>query len=118
MREMVCIVCPVGCALTVEQNGEKISVRGNACPKGAAFAREEVLDPKRTLTTTVRVAGGKTPLTSVRSTSPVKKGEMRELVRQLNGITLTAPVAIGQVILAGAGENRAAIVATRRVDKA
>lgn len=118
MGELVCIVCPVGCALTVEQAGEEITVGGNACSKGAAFAREEVLDPRRTLTTTVRVAEGKTPLTSVRSTAPVKKGEMRALVRQLRGITLIAPVQMGQPVLTDAGENRVAIVATRRVEKA
>ena len=58
-RELTCIGCPMGCALTVElDGGAVVSVRGNTCPRGDAYARKEVTAPTRIVTTTVRVTGG------------------------------------------------------------
>ena len=62
-RKMTCVVCPLGCDITVSTNGGKITdITGNACKRGEAYARTEMTDPRRTLTTTVRVIGGRCPV--------------------------------------------------------
>jgi CxxC motif-containing protein len=58
-RVMNCIMCPMGCELTVTLDGGKfVSVTGNTCPRGAKYAQDEVTAPKRMLTSTVRIKGG------------------------------------------------------------
>ena len=61
-RELICIGCPMGCPIVVKmEDGKVTSVTGNTCPRGEAYARKEVTDPTRIVTTTVRVADGKVP---------------------------------------------------------
>ena len=52
-KEMICIVCPVGCHISV--NTETYEVRGNACPRGAVYGKEELTAPKRVVTSTVKI---------------------------------------------------------------
>ena len=61
-RELICIGCPMGCPLTVTlDGGAVVTVQGNTCPRGDAYARREVTAPTRIVTTTVRVTGGTLP---------------------------------------------------------
>ena len=98
--ELTCIVCPVGCALRVEQNeeGEVVSVSGNTCPRGAAYGKDEVLHPVRTLTTTVRVSNGER-LLPVKTDRPIPKEKLFEAMEKVNSLSVTAPVKIGDVLL-------------------
>jgi CxxC motif-containing protein len=99
----------------IEDNGE-IKVENNRCKQGAGFALKEIADPERTLTTTVRVQNGMLPLVSVRGDRPVKKDELKNLVRYIDMVKITAPVTSGQVILSDAGKNRVNIIATRNIE--
>jgi CxxC motif-containing protein len=72
-------------------------------------------DPERVLTSTVKVEGGEWPLVSVRSLAGVRKDELRTLIALLDGITLSAPVRLGDIVLKGAGRNKVDIIATRSV---
>ena len=68
-RTFTCIVCPNGCEVEAEYSGTQVlSISGNLCPKGAAYVTQELVDPRRTIATSVRVEGGELPLTSVRLT--------------------------------------------------
>ena len=98
--ELTCIVCPVGCALRVEQTdgGEVVSVAGNTCPRGAAYGKDEVLHPVRTLTTTVRVRGAER-LLPVKTDRPIPKEKLFEAMKQVNALLIDAPVKIGDVLL-------------------
>lgn len=114
--EMICTVCPTGCALTVTvENGEVVKVVGNACKRGIPHAKAEATHPVRTLTTTVRLCGADRPLLPVRSNRPVPKPLLREMVRVLNGVTVSAPVEEGSIILADILGTGADIVASRPV---
>ena len=45
-RDLTCIGCPLGCQITVTmENGEVTDVKGNTCPRGDKYAREEVTNP-------------------------------------------------------------------------
>lgn len=113
-KVMNCIMCPMGCELTVSmENGKFVSVTGNSCPRGAKYAETEVTDPRRMLTTTVRIKGGLLPLLPVVSADVLPKGKIAECVAYLRNVTVKAPVKAGDVIvpdILGLGVN---IVASR-----
>lgn len=98
--ELTCIVCPVGCALRVEQtdNGEVVSISGNTCPRGAIYGKDEVLHPVRTLTTTVRVSNGE-KLLPVKTDRPIPKEKLFAAMEKINALSVLAPVKIGDVLL-------------------
>ena len=98
-REMVCVSCPMGCAITVEldDNNEVISVTGNTCPRGDKYARQECTHPERMLTSTVKVEGGRLPVVPVKSASPIPKEMLIDAKKEVNNVTLKAPVTFGDV---------------------
>ncbi|MFN3346645.1 MAG: DUF1667 domain-containing protein [Candidatus Bipolaricaulaceae bacterium] len=98
--------------------GGAIRVEGNRCPRGEAYAREEITDPKRVLSTSVKVVGGDYPLVSVRTDRPIPKRLIPEAMRQIRGLVVTAPVQIGQVLVANFLGTDANLIATRSVQKA
>ena len=112
MKELICIVCPQGCHLKVdEENG--FTVTGNSCPRGAEYGKLELTRPTPVVTSTVRCGGGLYPRCPVKTDRPIPKGQMLEVMAALEGVTLTAPVRVGDVVIeniCGAGAN---IVATR-----
>jgi CxxC motif-containing protein len=116
-RNMVCFICPNSCLLSVREDGDGIRVENNRCPRGTEFAEKELRDPERTLTTTIRINNGTVPLASVRSAAPVKKKELKSLVKYFDGVTIDAPVSGGQVLFSAVGENGVNIIATRPVGK-
>ena len=98
-REMVCVSCPMGCDITVEldDNNEVISVTGNTCPRGDKYARQECTHPERMLTSTVKVEGGRLPVVPVKSASPIPKEMLFDAMKEVNKVTLKAPVTFGDV---------------------
>lgn len=97
-RKLTCIVCPLGCQLTVELNGrEVVKVEGNTCPRGAEYARNECTNPQRTVTSTVRTEDG--GLVSVKTDRPIPKEKMAECMALINKAVAKLPVSIGDVIL-------------------
>ena len=113
---LICIGCPLGCPLTVEMEGKEVkNVTGNTCPRGVAYAKKELTNPTRIVTSTVRVAGGKLAMVSVKTQSDIPKDKIFDCVKALKDVELTAPVKIGDVVLenvAGTGVN---VIATKNV---
>lgn len=89
----------MGCAITVEldDNNEVISVTGNTCPRGDKYARQECTHPERMLTSTVKVEGGRLPVVPVKSASPIPKEMLFDAMKEVNKVTLKAPVTFGDV---------------------
>ena len=115
-RELTCIGCPMGCALTVElENGAVTAVHGNTCPRGDAYARKEVTAPTRIVTTTVRVTGGTLAAVSCKTRSDIPKEKIFDVVRALKSVVVPAPVHIGQVLLPDAAGTGVDVVATKDV---
>ena len=113
---LMCIGCPLGCPLTVEMEGNEVkSVAGNTCPRGDAYARKELTNPTRIVTSTVRVAGGRLAMVSVKTESDIPKSKIFDCVKALQDVEVKAPVKIGDVIVenvAGTGVN---VIATKNV---
>ena len=115
-KELICIGCPLGCNLTVEMDGgQVVCVTGNTCKRGDAYARKELTDPRRIVTSTVPVAGGNLPVVSVKTASDIPKGKIRECLCALKGVTLTAPVQIGDVIVENVADTGVDVIATKSI---
>lgn len=115
-RELTCIGCPLGCAVTVTMDGETVvSVAGNTCPKGDAYARKEMTDPTRIVTSTVRVKDGASPTVNVKTASDIPKGKIFECIDAIRTVTVAAPVKIGDVILTDVAGTGVDIVAAGNV---
>ena len=113
-RELICIGCPMGCPLTVElEGGEILSITGHTCRRGEVYARKEVTNPTRIVTSTVDVEGGKVERVSVKTKEDIPKEKIFQCVKALKGVTVKAPVHIGDVIVANVADTGVDIVATR-----
>ena len=112
-KSLVCVSCPLGCPIEVEiENGEVISVTGNTCKRGDAYARTEVTHPVRSLTSTVKLVGGVHPIVPVKTSAPVPKEKLAECMKAINAASIKAPVKIGDVIIENILGTGANIVAT------
>lgn len=111
--EITCINCPMGCRMDVTiQVGKVVSVEGNICPRGEAYARQESIDPRRTITAVIPVSGSRMPL-SVKTLTPVPKALIADCMAALSRIRLTAPIEAGTVVLADVCGTGCDFIATR-----
>ena len=107
-----CITCPAGCMIEVTLKDDKIvSVTGNSCDRGEAYARSEVISPVRTVTSTVRVKGGNKPLVAVKTAHPIPKDRIARCIEEIKSFTASAPVSEGDVIIHGVAGTDTDVVA-------
>ena len=119
VKELTCIVCPMGCTLRVTMDGGKfVSVTGNSCPRGAKYAETEMTAPRRVLTSTVRVSGGHLPLCPVRTKGDIPKEKLFDAMKAVNALRIEAPVSIGEVLIEDICCTGVPLVATRDIHKA
>ena len=116
MKNLICIVCPKGCHLCVDdENG--YTVTGNSCPRGAEYGKTELIDPRRIITSTVRITAKTARRVPVKTAKSIPKGRIMDVMKALESIDVKAPVSAGDVVLkdaAGLGVN---IVATKSVEQ-
>lgn len=117
MKELTCIVCPIGCTLTVDQQGEKITVTGNKCPKGEKFAVSELTHPTRTICSTVRTSFPGVPVLPVKVSTEIPKNRIFDVMAEINKVLISTPVASGDVILPNVLGLGADVVATSNILK-
>lgn len=114
MKQVICIVCPRGCHLEVDEaNG--YAVTGNGCPRGAAYGKAELQCPTRVLTSTVKLTGAALRRLPVKTDRAIPKAQLLAAMALLDRVVACAPVSAGQVLvpdLLGTGAN---LVATRDV---
>lgn len=118
MRELTCIGCPLGCSLRVFEEEGQLRVEGNTCPRGETYAKNEVLCPKRTVTSTVTVRGGAVSRLSVRTLTDIPKEKIFACMEEIRAVTVDAPVAIGDIVLPDVAGTGVALIATKNVEKA
>ena len=113
---ITCINCPVGCRMTVSlsEKGEFLSVTGNTCPRGASYAQQECTLPERMITAVIPVPDCDVPL-SVKTSRPVPKAMIVQIMEELSGVRVSLPVRIGQVVQSDVLGTGADIVATRHL---
>ncbi|HDN18390.1 molybdopterin oxidoreductase [archaeon] len=117
-RKIICIVCPVGCEITVREKSDgEILVEGFRCPRGKEYALREITNPMRVLFTVLRVRGGELPTVSVKSSKPIPKKLIKEAVKKLSYMEVEAPIEVGDRLLENFMGTGADIIATRKVEK-
>ena len=114
-RELTCIGCPMGCTITVTMEaGEVKALTGNTCKRGDAYARKEVTNPTRIVTTTVRLTGSRTGARTVscKTACDVPKTAVFDVVSALKGVKVNAPVHIGDILVQNVAKTGADVIAT------
>ncbi len=97
-RNLTCIVCPMGCSLTVTSEDNKtFIVTGNTCPRGEVYAKNECTNPQRTVTSTVRTKEG--VLVAVKTDRTIAKDKMFACMQKINAACPSLPIAVGDVIM-------------------
>ena len=112
MKELICIVCPKGCHLKVDEENN-YAVTGNACPRGAEYGAAELQHPVRVLTSTVKLTGNTARRCPVKTNGSIPKGLLFDAMRVLDGVELNAPVTVGQVVVADLLGTGVDVVATK-----
>ena len=112
-RELTCIGCPMGCQLKVQiDQGQATEIAGNTCKRGEVYAKKEVTNPTRIVTSTVAVEGGSSAVVSVKTNRDIPKDKIFEIIQE---IKVQAPVHIGDTIVSNVAGTGADIVATKEV---
>lgn len=114
IKNFVCIQCPKGCLLEV--NTETGEVKGNSCPRGKTYGLAEATHPIRTITSTVKVEGGRIARCSVKTANPVPKEKMFEVMQEIDSVTVTAPTHIGDVVIHNVCDTGVDVIATKDVE--
>ena len=116
-RILTCIGCPLGCALTAVPTADVFDITGYTCKRGLEYAKKELTRPERTVTSTVRVSGGKANVVSVRTATDVPKDAIFTVMEAINALIVPAPVKIGDVLCADIAGTGVALTATKGVAK-
>ena len=117
MKKLVCIVCPRGCTLTIEESGNDFLVSGNFCKRGADFAKTEMTNPMRTICTTVKTAFPEVPVLPVRVSAEIPKNKIFDVMAEINKTTLTKRVSRGDAVIKNVLDLGVDIIATSDILK-
>ena len=99
MKQLVCIGCPRGCRLTIEEKDGEFIVSGNSCPRGKAFAVSEMTMPKRTICSTVKTSFPDAPVLPVRVSDDIPKDKIFDVMRAINAVPLTERIGRGDAVI-------------------
>ena len=116
-KEFTCICCPLGCQITVTEENGQLIITENNCPKGEKYVKDEMTNPTRMVTSMVQVDGGEIPVVSVKTKEAIPKEKIQDCIEALKGITVNAPVKIGDVILEDVADTGISVIATKNVNK-
>jgi len=121
MRNLTCIVCPIGCSLDVEEDAnsqENLSVTGNRCPRGEVYAREEVRSPKRIVTATCGIKGEADSVkrVPVKTASPCPREKIPALLRDIYKTAVSLPVKAGDVLITDWKGEGIDVIVTRTIN--
>lgn len=115
-REFVCIICPNGCRILLEYEGKNIkSIKGDECPKGKDYVKNEITNPLRVFTGSVLVGNGDFSLASVKTSVPIPKKYLKKIGEITRQLKVDAPVEIGQVVASNLLDSNIDLIATRKI---
>ncbi len=112
-EKIICVTCPKGCTLEVNREGETIIEIIGGCKRGHEYVRQELVDPRRKVASTVRIKNAIHPLLPVYTSAAFPKPKIPELLRMLRSVEVSAPVKTDQVILANVLDTGIDILASR-----
>ena len=111
-KEFICIVCPRGCHIQVD--GDNIT--GNSCPRGLAYVKQELTNPTRMLTTTVKVDDENVKVCPVRTESPIPKDLIFKAMEEVNKLKVKLPIKMHQIIIENILNTGVNVIATKEIN--
>lgn len=112
--KIVCLSCPRGCNLTIINENNNITVKGNRCPLGIKFGKQEITEPKRMLTTTIKVKNSNI-LVPVKTSDVIPKNKIKNVIEIINKKDISLPVKMGDILIENILNLNVNIVATRSI---
>jgi len=112
MRKLYCITCPSGCDLTIIGTGMDMVVEGNKCERGYDFAKHEMTNPTRTLTTTVRTKFPGVPVLSVRTDGEIPKDKLMVAMHELSEVVIEEELGCGDTVLEDIAKTGVRVIVT------
>lgn len=116
MKELICIVCPKGCHLKVDEENN-FSVTGNSCERGKEYGKNELTDPRRIITSSVKIEGGLYNRLPVKTDKSVKKNDIFKIMEIIKTVRVSAPVKCGDVLVENIAQSGADLISTKNVEK-
>lgn len=116
-RELICIGCPLGCPLSVTMEGKEITVTGNTCKRGEIYAKKEVTNPTRVVTSSVHVKDGVIAMVSVKTKDDIPKDKIFACMEEIRKVSVSAPVHIGDIVIENCAGTGVPVIATKNVEK-
>ena len=116
-RTITCICCPLGCTIKLTEKNGKITLTGEQCKQGKTYAIQEITDPQRILTTTIKIQGGTRHMLPVRSKKELPKHKIKKCIKHLSTLTVKAPIYCGDIICQNILDTNVDIIASRNMEK-
>lgn len=116
-KEIICIVCPLGCTLEIEpaKGKDGYQVRGQQCRRGRDYAVDEFTNPTRMVTSTVALRSAPLARLPVKTAQPLPKALIFECMDLIAAVEAAAPVKAGDVLISDLLGTGVDLVATRSV---
>ncbi|MGL4771952.1 MAG: DUF1667 domain-containing protein [Clostridium sp.] len=115
-KELTCIGCPKGCHLTVSiENNEVLEVKGFSCKVGEEYGKTECTNPTRIVTSIIKVTNGEVPMVPCKTSSPIPKNKIFEVLKEIKPLTVNAPISIGDILIENVCNTNSNIIATREI---
>lgn len=111
-KEFICIVCPRGCRVVVDENGK---ITGNQCKRGEVYVINEMTNPKRVVTSTVKTVFENIPRASVKTDQPIPKGLIYQVMEEINKVVIEKEMKIGEVVINNVLNTGVNIVLTKEI---
>ncbi|MBC3804529.1 DUF1667 domain-containing protein [Acetobacterium fimetarium] len=117
-KKLICIGCPKGCSITIKHTGKTINeITGYNCDNGLKYAENEFTEPKRIVTTTVKINAGTLPFVPVKTREAVNKEKIFEVMKVISKLELESPVKVGDVVIPNIAGTGVDLVCTRSIKK-
>ena len=116
-NNITCIVCPMGCRMTITKIDDEYKVEGNTCKRGEKYGIQELIAPKRMVTSTVKINGSVLHMLPIKTSESIPKEMIFDVMDVLSEVSVNAPIKMGDIIIEdilGTGVN---ILATRSIEK-
>ncbi|MDE5670469.1 MAG: DUF1667 domain-containing protein [Eubacterium sp.] len=116
MKELICITCPKGCHLKIDEEND-YAVTGNACPRGAEYGKNELKNPKRVITSTVKTNSAEYCRCPVKTNGAIPKDKMFEIMEMLDDVELKTPIRTGDIVIKNLFDTGVDIVTCKEILK-
>ena len=114
IKELICINCPIGCHLKVDVENKKGS--GNNCKRGEEYGINEVTNPLRIVTSTVKIKNGEYDVIPVKTEKAIPKELIFKAMEEINKVIVEAPIKMGDIVIENILNTGVNVIATRDIE--